>query len=370
MKGYYFVNTNLFNGKAHTYQILKTADGINKSGGDVTIVAPVLCHKSNLIRLSSENNLSSYVSITFLFNLWVKNGGRTTFFVFSFISVLFLLYEIIRGEVEYIYFRSDYFYLLALVARICSVPYFYEIHRIGRTKRTQYIKERLAVRAAGVVTLTAGLKQIFSPYNSNIMIAHDGVDLDQFEQELSVSDARKKLGINHSGILCLYIGSISRYKGIEMILRNAHHFPDIHFYIVGRMSMEIGGTISPNVTLKPEMVLKEEVVLYQQAANVLLLPHPKNIYSQSPIKLFEYMASGRAIITSDLSNIREVLNNDSAIFFEPDSDESYSKALQRYVENNKDYDLKGEQNKDLVRKYDWDERGKRILNFIRVTVQN
>ena len=36
------------------------------------------------------------------------------------------------------------------------------------------------------------------------------------------------------------------------------------------------------------------------------------------MKMFEYMAAGRAIVTSDLPVIREVLNEKSAIFCEPD----------------------------------------------------
>ena len=38
----------------------------------------------------------------------------------------------------------------------------------------------------------------------------------------------------------------------------------------------------------------------------------------SPMKMFEYMAAGRAIVTSDLPVIREVLNEKNAVFCEPD----------------------------------------------------
>jgi glycosyltransferase involved in cell wall biosynthesis len=37
----------------------------------------------------------------------------------------------------------------------------------------------------------------------------------------------------------------------------------------------------------------------------------------SPMKMFEYMAAGRAIVTSDLLVIREVLNEGNAVFCEP-----------------------------------------------------
>ena len=72
-------------------------------------------------------------------------------------------------------------------------------------------------------------------------------------------------------------------------------------------------------------VKHESIHLYQAAADVLLMPYSRSIEASSgqdiaevinPMKMFEYMASGRGIVSADLPSIREVLNEGNAVFCE------------------------------------------------------
>jgi glycosyltransferase involved in cell wall biosynthesis len=67
------------------------------------------------------------------------------------------------------------------------------------------------------------------------------------------------------------------------------------------------------------------IPLYQAAADVLLMPYARTIAASSgqdiaevinPMKMFEYMAAGRGIVCAEISVIREILNEDNAVFVE------------------------------------------------------
>jgi len=68
--------------------------------------------------------------------------------------------------------------------------------------------------------------------------------------------------------------------------------------------------------------------LYQAAADVLLMPYSSSFGGSgggniarvsSPLKMFEYLASGRAILASDIPVLREVLTDKTACFYQPEN---------------------------------------------------
>ena len=85
----------------------------------------------------------------------------------------------------------------------------------------------------------------------------------------------------------------------------------------------------------------------------------------SPLKLFEYMASKRPIIASDLPSIREILNTENAILVKPGSAKALANAIKFALEN-PDFCAKiSKQAYKDVQKYTWEKRAKRILEFIK-----
>jgi glycosyltransferase involved in cell wall biosynthesis len=71
----------------------------------------------------------------------------------------------------------------------------------------------------------------------------------------------------------------------------------------------------------------EEVVLYLNAADVLTIPDTVTTITASPLKLFEYMAVGRPILLRELPALREILDDESAVFVPPGDPAAFTAAL-------------------------------------------
>jgi glycosyltransferase involved in cell wall biosynthesis len=81
----------------------------------------------------------------------------------------------------------------------------------------------------------------------------------------------------------------------------------------------------------------------------------------SPMKMFEYMAAGRAILTSDLPVLREVLDDSMAVFCQPEAQESWASALGELLVDEGRRQSLGQQARICARKYSWVVRAQRAL---------
>jgi len=87
----------------------------------------------------------------------------------------------------------------------------------------------------------------------------------------------------------------------------------------------------------------------------------------SPLKVFEYMEAGKAIIASDLPVLREVLvNMDNCILCHPSQLEAWEKSLSHLVKNEKlRLELGSRAQMHLINSYSWNRRAERVRLFMR-----
>ena len=111
------------------------------------------------------------------------------------------------------------------------------------------------------------------------------------------------------------------------------------------------------------------VPLYLRAADVVVLPNTaKAAVSReetSPVKLFEYLASGRPIVASDLPSIREIVSENEVCFATPDDARDFARAITECVEDPLGAQKRGEAAEALARTHRWDARAKNISAFLR-----
>ena len=122
-------------------------------------------------------------------------------------------------------------------------------------------------------------------------------------------------------------------------------------------------------------VPNERLPLVQAACEVLLMPYERRIAvssggdtaaTASPMKLFEYLATGRAILASDLPVLREILNETNAQLLPPDEPEVWRAALLRLKKYPERRARLGEQARQDAQRYSWTERARRALEGLEI----
>lgn len=207
-----------------------------------------------------------------------------------------------------------------------------------------------------------------------IIVEQDGVSLSEYKIKEDKLDIRKKMNLPIDKYILTYSGHLHDFKGIPLILKAAKEFKDDLFLLIGGWEHDIKRVKSEcrkqkinNVIcygyVKPRLIPR---MLY--ASDLLLLPTSfKHKWSKdtSPLKMFEYMASGRPIIASNLDNISLILKNEiNALLFEPDSFESLEEKILFMKDNEENAKLLTSQAKLDVEYYEWNKRAERIIKFI------
>ncbi|MFQ5527079.1 MAG: glycosyltransferase family 4 protein, partial [Thermoanaerobaculia bacterium] len=178
------------------------------------------------------------------------------------------------------------------------------------------------------------------------------------------------------GLRVGYVGQLYRGKGLEVLIPLSRRHPEFEFEVVGgtRDALERLATdkLPSNLSLHgfvPPGVLSE----WFERFDVVLMPYQRRVEVaggrsdasrwMSPLKMFEYMAAGKAIVSSDLPVLREVLEDEeNAILVPPEDLDSWSEALQRL---DRDPDLRkrlgAAAREALLAHYSWDQRASAVL---------
>lgn len=170
-----------------------------------------------------------------------------------------------------------------------------------------------------------------------------------------------------------YAGGLRTGNGIGTLLALAEAFPHDTFHVLGGSADEIAqwrqSRTVPNVVWYGR-VAPARVPAFLAACDVLLAPYEHGAKTNSgndtsrwmsPLKIFEYMAAGKAMIVADFPVLREVLSEDVAVLVAPANVEGWKAALARLADDEARKRLGNAARKKLESRYTWDARARTVL---------
>jgi glycosyltransferase involved in cell wall biosynthesis len=237
----------------------------------------------------------------------------------------------------------------AFLAQRQSLPVLLELHDRVTGKLGPFMFRHLLGRRGKVrfLPITHMLQQAlerdfgysFAP--GEVVVSPDGVDLERYTDLPDAAAARRQLGLRESPTVG-YSGHLYAGRGLDLLLALAQSQPQVEFLWVGGRPEDVNrwqGRLAragvQNVHLTG-FVPNAGLPLYQAASDILVMPYERSIATSSggntvdfcsPMKMFEYLAAGRVILSSDLPVLHEVLNPGNAVFCPPDNVQAWQTVL-------------------------------------------
>jgi len=218
---------------------------------------------------------------------------------------------------------------------------------------------------------------LFSANNPghSIVVGPDAVDLAPYQNLPAPAAARaalklpERLTVGHTGHM--YAG-----RGIGLVLELAKLFPAINFVLVGGRQADVdhwqGQAAAAGVQnmLFTGFIDRNLIPLYQAASDILLMPYERVVAGSSggdnaefcsPMKMFEYLATGRAIISSSLPAIGEVLNETNSRLCPPEDLPAWTETLRSLAADANLRQRLGQQALADIRDYTWQARAVKVV---------
>lgn len=379
MKIYFFVNSRMPSEKAEGIETAKLSEALARKA-EVVLLYPA---RYNYIK----DEVYDYYSVVRNFSIQKIPVLDLNFIfpsrIFFYLEVLSyalfsLAYSLFKVSNDDIIFTHDTY--LAFIFSIFRKNVVFDMHDFPRAHRG--LHRWFLRRLRGITTTNRWKKneliKSFGVDESKIISQPNGVDADKFLVNKSRPELRRELNLPEESTIIGYVGmlrTMGMKKGIDTLLYALKQLPDnVTALLVGgnKEDVKYYAKMAEDLGLKNRVrlagwVKHSDIPKYLSASDILVAPFPKNEHYDHymcPMKVIEYMASGRPMVVSDLESIREIVNDEMAYFFKPDDVDGLAGSISEIIKSMDISKKKAAMALEKSRMFSWDERATKIINFI------
>ena len=359
---------------ANSVHIMKMCEAFAQNNVSVKLLVP---STTNNLGLGGEYEFYGVCNnFKIIRNKFVTNAPVGIWnYIFAFSSILYAIYT----KSDVIFTRNPIVSFFCIIFRKRHILEMHDEMRSVSFKLFKLFKLFKSKMILKFLVISKPLKGLylkeFDIEPNKVLVLPDGVNYEQFIK----INVKKPLQNEVVGIG--YIGSLYKGRGIDVILNLAKNIPSCKFKIYGG-SPEEASLVKTHIDKKNiknifihQHIPNKEVPEKLCEQDILLMPYQRKVQERgggdtakwmSPMKMFEYMASGRVIVSSDLPVIREVLNENNSYLVDPENIQEWINVIKEII-NNKDMAIdKADKAKEDVLQYTWHDRAKQIIRSIDV----
>lgn len=378
--------------RANSIQVMKMMDAFVAVGHDARLAVPG-SSKRAAADIPEWDEIAQFYGVQRRFPIrWLTANPGLRKYDYAWASVRWAW----SWEADIVYTRLPQ---AAALSSLLGMATFLEMHdfpqgRMGPLLLKAFLKGKGACRLVVISrALAADLaKEVGNhPIAAKTVVAPDGVDLRRFVDLPTPEEARRRLRDRLEAFAARvggtftcerftagYTGHLYRGRGINMIVELADRIPDMNFLVVGGEAADYQKLVETIRSKKLRnlvptgFISNADLPAFQAACEVLLMPYQRRVAASSggdisaylsPMKLFEYLACGRAIFSSDLPVLREVLTEQNAILLPPEDLSAWIDALRGIQRDPTRRASLARAARQTAASYAWEERARKILDW-------
>ena len=349
---FYIAECNITKRSAYTQHVMQMCDSFAKKNLTNLITPSVYDNKINK-DLMIENKIN-FLSFNFFSKL--KNLNFLSRIVFS-LKVSMSLKK--NPSKKLILTRS---LMSSIFLTLFGFKHYLEIHSElkGLTKflmiNLNFLNSKNIIK---VIFISRELSNLFKLKKEKILILHDAVNLKHFKFYNNKNNKKiKKI---------FYIGNFYKGRGIECIMKVAKYLPQYDFTLIGshqERNFRILKSSNLNIIKFTEYRKIAKII---QSADLLLMLYEKEVFVNSknlntanycsPLKMFEYLACKKFILSTKQNGISEILQNNKNAYMI--NNLNYVEVIKNILKIDKNFN----RNKKMkyfsyqtAKKYTWDNR--------------
>lgn len=385
------LDVNIKSKTGDAVHVRELANSLAILGHDVSLIAPYTDEPDKELSFLEEHE-----NLSIIFNK-PKSHFRS-------ISTALFCRRIAKSQgCEIIYERRFSPKIGYILSRLLKIPLIVEINGITEKERElQNIKEEnhiiprnlkmriwrhLFKSVSKVVVVSQGLKRGLSEEygidKKKIVVIYNGANTDLFKP-LDREECLRNLDLNENFRYIGFIGNFAPWQGVEQLISVAPGIlkaqPDVRFLVVGdgilgkqlkALASDLG--ISDKVIF-PGFVPYNMVPTYINSFDICVAPFSgveRNVkYSFSAIKLYEYMACGKPVVSTDVVGIKNEMENlELGKIVKADDNEGLSNALIDLLADRNMQIIMGQRARQWVEmEHSWKNVAERVVNVCRMHV--
>ena len=274
---------------------------------------------------------------------WVQ-GMRPGFSIKKIVCDAFMLIQAIQmvqrsanEPYDLIHAGEEAVFIAALIKKLYGIPYVYDMDSslVGQlTDKYDFLSaiaaplracEKFAVRqASAVLAVCQALSDEIQPYRPKKVAIVPDISLLNNDQSQNKAEPLKET-LNIDGALLMYVGNLASYQGIDLLLDSFAQTiqtrkqqpatePVPHLVIIGGAENDIAkyqqkaqtlGIADQVHLIGPRPI--DQLKHYLAQADILLSPRTQG--TNTPMKLYSYLDSGKALLATDLPTHNQVLKS-------------------------------------------------------------